>query len=98
MLKTWGHFLLTLGYETILFSIAKVLGVGMRKATLWDRAFTAGTGTAGVALHVVLDDHSIRCLTHHTSMASDEARPRHGDQGNYQLEHGFGPSKLAKSI
>ena len=50
-----------------LFGIAKELGVGMRKATFWDRSFTPGTGTAGVALHVVLDDHPIRSLAHHTS-------------------------------
>lgn len=45
---------------------AEALGVGMRKATFWDRSFTPGTGTAGVALHVVLDDHPIRSLAHHT--------------------------------
>ena len=39
----------------------------MRKATLGDHSFTPSTGTAGVALHVVLDDHAICSLAHHTS-------------------------------
>ena len=47
--------------------IAKVLGVGMCKATLRDCSFTPGTASAGVALHVILDDHAIHRLAHQTS-------------------------------